>query len=217
MINRFLDPANVDDVKQLNEILDLYLQGEFQRTNPIYAYKNQVGVVTWIKDTFNKASQNDFIITGQFINGRLEQIFVAYKLEVVWGIKESYWPYWCVGLVYFRETSWATPADKILSIEALSTSFFEAQGYHTGYMVIKAPKGLVNMTDFSKADEYIDKVFTKTIPGLTHNFRVEQIFRSQQDLDSFKFKGLSFILPKSILGPVVLLSFTLKHQYRLCR
>jgi hypothetical protein len=217
MINRFLDPTNIDDVQQLNEILDLYLQGESQRANPIYVYENQVGVVTWIKDTFNKASQNDFIITGQFINGRLEQIFVAYKLEVVWGIKESYWPYWCVGLVYFRETSWSTPADKILSLEALSTSFFEAQGYHTGYMVIKAPKGLVNMTDFSKADEYIDKVFTKTIPGLTHDFRVEQVFRSQQDLDSFKFKGLSFILPKYILGPVVLLSFTLKHEHRLCR
>ena len=217
MINKFLDPTNSNDVKQLGEILDLYLQGESLRDNPIYVHEDQVKLVKWIKDTFNTVSQNNFVITGQFINDRLEQIFVAYKLEVLWGIKESYWPYWGVGLVYFRNTSWSTPADKILSLEALSTKFFEAQGYHTGYMVIKAPRGLVNMTDFSKADEYIDKVFTKTIPGLTHNFRIEQVFRSQQDLDSFKFKGLRSILPNRILGPVVLLSFTLKHQYRLCR
>jgi len=215
MIQRFLNPSNHNDVQQLSEILDDFLLNEKQRINPVYIFENQINVVNWIKNTFQTADQNDFIITGQFYEGRLEQIFVAYKLEVVWKISESYWPYWCVGLVYFRQSAWRSPANEILTIEKLATDHFESQKLLKGFMVIKAPKGLIKMTDFSKADDYIDKIFTKTIPGLRHNFVIEGIFRDQQDIDNYQFKGIKPILPRHILSPVILLSFNLKHQHRL--
>jgi hypothetical protein len=217
MTNRFLDPANNDDVNQLSDILNDYLKSESERVSPIYDIEYLIRLVTWIQETFKTAPQSDFIITGKFIDGRLEQIFVAYKLEVLWKVKEDLWPYWLVGLVYFRNAEWATPAEKILSIEALSTEHFESQQRTTGFMVIKAPTGLLNLKNYANIDNYINTVFTKTIPGITHDFRVEQIFRSQEDINRYKFKAFKSILPTYILKPIVLLSFTLKHEHRLAR
>lgn len=215
IVNRFLDHNNQDDLLQLESILQDYLLGEQDKSKPVYSYEDQLLIVEWIKNKFKTCDSKDFVITGQFNNDYLERIFVAYKLEVIWGITESFWPYWSVGLVYFRKQSWGTPAENILTMEKLAVDHFENQKLNKGFMVIKAPQGLVKMQDYSKADQFIEKVFTKTIPGIRHDFVIEHIFRTQQDLENYQFKAIKTILPKRILSPIVLLSFTLKHEHRL--
>lgn len=215
IVNRFLDPNNPEDIIQLKSILGDYLTGEQHKSKPVYMFEDQQLLVEWIQHKFKISEQKDFVITGQFVGGILERIFVACKLEVAWGISESYWPYWYVVLVYFRKQEWKAPAEQILSIEKLAVDHFEDQKLSKGFMVIKAPQGLLKMQDYSKADQFIEKVFTKTIPGIKHDFVIEHIFRSQKDIDNYQFKAMKIVLPKRILSPIVLLSFTLKYEYRL--
>lgn len=215
IVNRFLDPNNIEDVIQLKSILEEYLTGEKNKSKPVYVYEDQKFLIEWIEHKFKTTPIKDFVITGQFNNGYLEKIFVAYKLEVAWGISESYWPYWYVSLVYFRNREWKTPAESILTMEKLAVDHFEDQKLSKGFMILKAPQGLIKMQDYSKADQYIEKVFTKTIPGIKHDFVIEHIFRTQADIDNYQFKALKTILPKRILSPIVLLSFNLKYEHRL--
>lgn len=213
---RLLNNTNSDDIVQLNAILDSFLETEKNKVQPIYVYEDSVRFISWVKSAFIEKNVQDFVVAARFHNTEIDQVYVAYKLETSWNrpVVSDVLPYWTLGLMYFKSTSWESPADKILNIETMVIDHFEQQKYSTGLILLKAPKGLLNLTDSSEINTYIDTVLKKTLPAYRYDYTIENVFRTQSDIDNYKFSAFKAILPKRILKPAVLISFKLKYEHR---
>jgi hypothetical protein len=216
MTVRALNPTNPADFENLKKILDSYLETEKNKVHPVYIYEDIVTFVDWMKSSFLEKDMADFVISARFSDLEIDQVYVAYKLEAAWNRPMStVVPYWVVGLMYFKNKEWKSPSDQILNLEKLVLDHFEKQKYTTGHIVIKAPSGMLNLSDSSTINKYINTVLRKTLPAYRYDFSIENIFKNQEDLDNYKFSAFKAMLPKRILKPVVLLSFKLKYENRI--
>jgi hypothetical protein len=105
--------------------------------------------------------------------------------------------------------------DEFFSIEKLLLEHFEKQQYTKGFIVIKAPKKALRITDSVQAKDYALNVFSQTIPAVKYDFMIEKIFTSQKDLDNYKFTALKPILPRRFIRPVMLMSLDLHYAHRI--
>jgi hypothetical protein len=213
---RLLDNTIENDVVQLQLILNNFLENEKNKISPVYDHSGLVNFVSWIKSSFLVEHINDFVIAARFYGTEIDQIYVAHKLQVGWPTKlvSDALPYWVLALMYFKETEWKSPSDQILDLEKLVITHFEKQHYTTGYIIIKAPRGLLSLTDNLTVNKYINNVLKKTLPASRYDFTVEYIFKNQHDLDNFKFSAFKCMFPKGILKPVAMLSIKLKYENR---
>lgn len=213
---RLLTNDNENDVQQLNLILDNFLESEKNKVQPIYVYEDSVRFITWVKSSFIEKDIKDFVVAGRFFGNEMDQVYVAYKIETTWNrsVVNDVLPYWTLGLMYFKNTTWRSPADQILNLEKLVIDHFENQHYTTGHVLMKAPKGLLKLSDSATIHKYIDNVLKKTLPAYRYDYTIENVFRSQVDIDRYKFSVFKSILPKRILKPAVLISFKLKYEHR---
>jgi hypothetical protein len=216
MTVRALNPTNPADFENLKKILDSYLETEKNKVHPVYIYEDIVTFVDWMKSSFLEKDMADFVISARFSDLEIDQVYVAYKLEAAWNRPMStVVPYWVVGLMYFKNKELKSPSYQILNLEKLVLDHFEKQKYTTGHIVIKAPSGMLNLSDSSTINKYINTVLRKTLPAYRYDFSIENIFKNQEDLDNYKFSAFKAMLPKRILKPVVLLSFKLKYENRI--
>lgn len=213
---RLLTNDNENDIQQLNLILDSFLESEKNKVQSMYVYEDSVRFITWVKYSFIKRNIKDFVVAGRFFGNEMDQVYVAYKIETAWNkpVIEDVLPYWALGLMYFKNTAWKSPADQILNLEKLVIDHFENQHYTTGHILLKAPKGLLKLSDSIEIDKYINSVLKKTLPAYRYDYTIENVFRNQDDIDKYKFSVFKSILPKRILKPAVLLSLKLKYEYR---
>ena len=214
---RLLDNTIENDVVQLQLILNNFLENEKNKISPVYNHSGLVNFVSWIKSSFLRQNTKDFVIAARFYNSEIDQVYVAYKLEATWGKPqvENVLPFWVLGLMYFKNTEWKSPSDQILNLEKLVLDHFEKQKYTTGHIVLKAPKGLLNLPDNASAITYVNEVLKKTLPGFRYDFLIEHVFRTQNDIDNYNFAAFKSILPKRICKPVMLISLTLKYEHRM--
>ena len=212
---RPLDSSNPDDHVQLEILLNDYIDTSTKTHNRTYNSKNAPGYANWLKEQFKHHVIEDFIIYGKFENNILYSIIVGYKLEVRWGKKTheitNTLPYWCFGLVYFKNTEWNSPSARFGELTNGLVRNFEKQGYYKIYMVKKTPYKvhvLEDVTTYVKLESWL-----KLLPGLDrYSTTIEKIFFTQQDVDDFKkkFKAISSIIPPEINKSIMLLSFVLK-------
>ena len=217
MTIRALDPSNSNDVDSFNQILNSYLEHEPKQANPVYLYDDLLLFTDWLKEKFRTIPMSDFIVSARFTDGVIDQVMIGYKLEIAWGkqVAEDVMPYWALGLWYKKETEWKSPYDDIHTIEKLMLEHFEKQKYTKGFFVVKAPNKVLRMTDHKQAKDYALNVFSQTVPALKYDFMIEKIFKSQKDLDNYKFRALKAFMPKHCVRPVMLMSLDLHHSYRI--
>ena len=216
-IYKLLDPTDLTDVEQFNQILNQYVEHESISPNPIYFYEDIKRFTNWLRQLFLEISPKDFVVSARFNDGQIDEIMIGYKIEIAWYRKktEDVLPYYVVGLWYKTSSSWKSPHDDFFSIEKLMLEQFESQQYTKGFIVIKAPKKALRITESSQAKDYALNVFSKTIPAVKHDFIIEKIFTSQEDIDNYKFKAFKNIIPKRFIRPVMLMSFDLDYANRI--
>jgi len=207
---RLLIPGN--DNNQLKEILQKYKRSISLQVNPTYSAKNLFEHADWIFDQFIKQDTRYFKIAGKFSNNMLVQIIVGYRIEIPWG-KEviNTLPCWCMGLMYFDDKTWRIPAEEFRSLNCHINASFEEDNCNTFYVVQKVPPKLLEIKsshNFFTKDKYF-----KTLPYDRYNLVLEKIFKNQDELTEYrdKFRGLTSILPREILRPVMLLSARLDY------
>ena len=216
-IYKLLDPTDLDDVEHFNQILIQYVEHESISPNPIYFYEDIKRFADWLRQLFLELSPKDFVVSARFSDGEIDEIMVGYKIEIAWHRKkaEDVLPYWVVGLWYKKHSSWKSPYDDFFSIEKLMLEQFEGQQYTKGFIVVKAPKKVLRITESSQAKDYALNVFSQTIPAVKYDFIIEKIFTSQQDIDNYKFKAFKNIIPKRYVRPVMLMSLDLHYAHRI--
>jgi hypothetical protein len=216
-IYKLLDPTDLTDVEQFNQILNQYVEHESISPNPIYLYEHMIRFSNWLRKQFLDVSTKDFVVSARFTDGHIDEIMVGYKIEIAWyrTTVEDVLPYWVVGLWYKKQGSWKSPYDEFFSIEKLLLEHFEKQQYTKGFIVIKAPKKALRITDSVQAKDYALNVFSQTIPAVKYDFMIEKIFTSQKDLDNYKFTALKPILPRRFIRPVMLMSLDLHYAHRI--
>jgi len=214
---KLLDSKNLDDVEHFNQILIQYVEHESISPNPIYFYEDIKRFADWLRQLFLDVSPKDFVVSARFTEGEIDEIMVGYKIEIAWyrTKAEDVLPYWVVGLWYKKHSFWKSPYNDFFSIEKLMLEQFESQQYTKGFIVIKAPRKALRITESSQAKDYALNVFSKTIPAVKYDFIIEKIFTSQQDIDNFKFKALKPIIPKRFIRPVMLMSLDLHYSHRI--
>lgn len=214
---KLLDPINLDDIESLNKILIQYVEHEAISPNPIYYYEDIKRFADWLRQLFLEISPKDFVVSARFNDGQIDEIIIGYKIEIAWHRKkaEDVLPYWVVGLWYKTSSSWKSPHNDFFSIEKLMLEQFEGQQYTKGFIVIKATKKALRITESSHAKDYALNIFSKTIPAVKHDFIIEKIFTSQEDIDNYKFKAFKNIIPKRFIRPVMLMSFDLDYAHRI--
>ena len=213
---RILDSSNKIDIDQFENIISEYAEFQKDKPNPLYFYDDMFNYTVWLRKQFKHRNPKDFIVAGLFDGNNLIQIMVGYKIEISWHKPkiEDNFPFYVVGTVFFKNSYWKVPQEDISNLDELITDHFEKQGYTDGFMVIKAPSFIRKTTDGEQIDEFMKTVFTKTFKDTKHNYFVEHIFRTNDDLDEYKFKAIKSILPSKIKRPLILVSFKLKTQYR---
>ena len=213
---RILDKLNYTDVLQFSELVDEYAELQKDKPNPLYFYEDMKDYVTWLKKQFESRDSKDFVIAGLFNDEKLIQIIVGYKIEVAWHKEtiEDTMPFYVIGLMHFKESSWRVPEEDISNLDELISENFERQGFTTGFITIKAPSFFIKNTKLVDINRYVNNVFVKTFGSNTHDFFVENVFRTQEDLETYKFRALKALLPKKIRRPIALLSFELKPEYK---
>ena len=216
-IYKLLDPTDLTDVEQFNQILNQYVEHESISPNPIYFYEDIKRFTNWLRQLLLEISPKDFVVSARFNYVQIYEIMIGYKIEIAWYRKktEDVLPYYVVGLWYKTSSSWKSPHDDFFSIEKLMLEQFESQQYTKGFIVIKAPKKALRITESSQAKDYALNVFSKTIPAVKHDFIIEKIFTSQEDIDNYKFKAFKNIIPKRFIRPVMLMSFDLDYANRI--
>lgn len=217
MIVRALDPADPNDFESFNQILDSYLEHETKQANPVYLYDDLVTFTDWLKEKFRTIPISDFIVSARFVDNAIDQVMIGYKLEIAWGkqVAEDVMPYWALGLWYKKDTEWKSPYDDIHTIEKLMLEHFEKQKYTKGFFVLKAPNKILRMTELSQAKDYALNIFSQTVPALKYDFMIEKVFKTQKDLDNYKFRALKAFMPKHCLRPIMLMSLDLHHTHRI--
>jgi hypothetical protein len=214
---KLLDPNDLADVEHFNQILIQYVEHESIAPNPIYYYEDIKKFADWLRQLFLEVSPKDFVVSARFTDGQIDEIMVGYKIEIAWHRKkaEDVLPYWVVGLWYKTSSSWKSPHDDFFSIEKLMLEQFEGQQYTKGFIVIKATKKALRITESSHAKDYALNIFSKTIPAVKYDFIIEKIFNSQEDIDNYKFKAFKNIIPKRFIRPVMLMSLDLHYAHRI--
>jgi hypothetical protein len=214
---KLLDPTNSDDVENLKQILDSYLENESNQINPVYVYDDMLTFINWLKEKFLVIPTSDLVISAHFTNDIIDQVMIGYKLEIAWGklIAEDTFPYWALALWYKKDASWKSPYDDIHTIEKLMLEHFEKQKYTKGFFVVKAPNKVLRITDSAQAKDYALNIFSETVPALKYDFMIEKIFRTQKDLDNYKFRAIKAMMPKHCLRPIMLMSLDLHHSHRI--
>jgi hypothetical protein len=217
MIVRALDPADPNDFDSFNQILDSYLEHETKQANPVYLYDDLVAFTDWLKEKFRTVPTSDFIVSARFVDNAIDQVMIGYKLEIAWGkqVAEDVMPYWALGLWYKKDTEWKSPYDDIHTIEKLMLEHFEKQKYTKGFFVLKAPNKILRMNELSQAKDYALNTFSQTVPALKYDFMIEKVFKTQKDLDNYKFRALKAFMPKHCLRPIMLMSLDLHHTHRI--
>jgi hypothetical protein len=213
---RILNNTIPSDVTQFSEIVDEYATFQRDKPNALYFYEGMTEYTTWLKKQFIDRTVNDFIIAGLFNNNRLVQILVGYKIEVAWNkiTIEDTFPFYVIGLMHFKESSWRVPKEDISNLDELISENFERQGFTTGFITIKAPSFFIKNTKLVDINRYVNNVFVKTFGSNTHDFFVENVFRTQEDLETYKFKAFRVLLPKKLKRPLALLTFEIKPEYK---
>jgi hypothetical protein len=214
---RLLNNLIYTDVLQFSELLDEYVELQKTGPNPLYFYEDMHNYAIWLKHEFENRDVKDFVVAGVFDDEKLIQIMVGYKIEVAWYKKiiEDTIPFYAIGLTYFKERQWKVPEQDISNLDKIVASHFEEQGFTTGFISIKAPAFIIKNTNTVEVTKYINNVFIKTFGSNTHNFSVERVFRTNNDLESYKFRAFRALLPKRIKRPIVLLSFELTPEYKI--
>lgn len=204
------------DFNYFSSMLDEYLNFLKTTTNPLYDYKDAELFCDWLKLQFKIRNKNDLIAIGSFEKESITKILISYKIEISWKkeIIENVIPYYVIGLMYFKNKSLNVPAEKISELDQILTDHFERQNFNKGFMTIKAPKFIINNTNGDLIDNYINNIFTKTFYGNRYTYQVETVIRSQEDLNKFKFKAFKSLLPKTIIKPIMLISFNLKNKFK---
>jgi hypothetical protein len=118
-IYKLLDPTDLTDVEQFNQILNQYVEHESISPNPIYLYEHMIRFSNWLRKQFLDVSTKDFVVSARFTDGHIDEIMVGYKIEIAWyrTTVEDVLPYWVVGLWYKKQGSWKSPYDEFFSIE----------------------------------------------------------------------------------------------------
>lgn len=205
---RLLESSNPNDATQLQCVLESYKQDVLSHKNPIYLAENLHSHADWILSSFSKRPQTDFAICGEFDDERLVSVLVGYKLEVSWGreaMVEAI-PHWVMGLLYFQNQQWRSPAAVFQQLADQLARNFEAQGYTKFYTVQKLPTRLLKTKDptgYFSADGYF-----KTLAFTRYLFTLENVFMTQTEIEGYAFRSLKCILPRMILRPVMLISAT---------
>ena len=214
---KLLDPTRLDDIESLDKILIQYVEHESISHNPIYYYEDITKFADWLRQLFLEISPKDFVVSARFTDGQIDEIMIGYKIEIAWHRKkaEDVLPYWVVGLWYKKHSFWKSPYNEFFSIEKLMLEHFEKQQYTKGFIVIKAPKKALRITESAQAKDYALNVFSKTIPAVKYDFIIEKIFTSQEDIDNYKFKAFKNIIPKRFIRPVMLMSLDLHYAHRI--
>lgn len=214
IIDRLLDKTNSDDVVALSDILEFYQKSESVRRHTVYSIVDTTNFIQWIKYQFSIRSSADFAVYGRFEDGELINILIGYKFEISWGreVISNIIPYWCVGLIFYKRKSWTNPKDNIGSMSIDFCRHFQNQGYTKFFMIIKQPKILQSI---ATEGSYFDDHFKKMIPVNNYTPVIENLFTTQEELDAFRrFSTHSCLLPKIIVRPIMLISFTLKQLAR---
>jgi hypothetical protein len=213
---RILNNTIPSDVTQFSEIVDEYATFQRDKPNALYFYEGMIDFTIWLKKQFIDRDVNDFIIAGLFDNNRLIQILVGYKIEVAWNKTtiEDTFPFYVIALMYFRDKEWRIPGLTIDNLDKIITGHFEKQGYTKGFMTIKAPNFIIKNTNAADINKYINEVFIKTFYGNAHDYHVEHVFRTPDDLNSYKFKAFRTLLPKKLKRPIALLTFEIKPEIK---
>jgi hypothetical protein len=209
---RILNNTIPSDVTQFSEIVDEYATFQRDKPNALYCYESMTDFTIWLKKQFLIRGTEDFVIAGLFYNGSLIKVICGYKLEVAWNkpVVENVIPYYVIGLLYFKERSWKIPTNDITALDEMITSHFESRGFSTGFMTVKAPKNIISTTNGVTINKHINEIFVKTWGG-NHNYYVEKIFRTQKDIDEYKFRAFKVLVPKRLKRPLLLLTFKLKQ------
>lgn len=209
---RLLDKKSESDIQQLDAILEDYINFLLTTPNSLYYGEDQRHYCVWIKQQFLIRGTEDFVIAGLFYNGSLIKVICGYKLEVAWNkpVVENVIPYYVIGLLYFKERNWKIPTNDITALDEMITSHFESRGFSTGFMTVKAPKNIISTTNGITINKHINEIFVKTWGG-NHNYYVEKIFRTQKDVDEYKFSAFRVLFPKRLKRPLLLLTFKLKQ------
>lgn len=213
---RILDNNNKFDKEQLVDILSHYINFLKTSLNPLYFYEDMINYTEWLKIQFETRNVEDFIIIGSFEDNILVQILVAYKIEIAWKkeIVENTIPYYVVGLMYFKNKAFKYPAKNISELDDILTNHFEKQDFNKGFMTIKASPFIVKNTSGKEISKYLSDIFTKTIYGYRYEYNIEAVLRTQEELDNYKFRAFRRLLPRRIKKPLVLLTFSLKNEFR---
>jgi hypothetical protein len=203
---RPLNPELEEDHSQLSKLMEEYVESATK-------ILNRADHATWLKKQFKEHKRKDFMISAKFEDDEIVSILVGYKLEVKWGRSTEHitdvFPYWYMGLLYFKNKQWRSPLYNISELSDILVRNFERQGYYKMYMVKKTPHIISSLEDanlYSKSENWL-----KLTPGLDrYTTTIEKIFNTQKDIDDFKrFTALSSIIPLSINKSVMLLSLTL--------
>jgi hypothetical protein len=214
---RILNNLISTDVLQFSELLNEYTELQKDSSNPIYFYEDMQSYATWLKHQFENRNVKDFVVAGIFDDEQLIQIMVGYKIEVAWHkpVVEDTMPYYAIGLTYFKQRCWRVPEKDISNLDKIISKHFEDQGFTTGFITIKAPAYIIKTSNPVDINRYIDSVFIKTFGNNTHNFFVERVFRTNDELQAYKFRAFKALLPRRIKRPIVLLSFELSPEYKI--
>lgn len=212
-IKRLLDKTLESDIQQLDSILEDFVNSLLTKPNQMYYGEDMREYCIWIKQQFLKRSTEDFVIAGLFYNHSLIKVICGYKLEVAWGkpIIHNIIRYYLIGLLYFKEQSWKIPTNDITALDEMITTHFESRGFDMGLMTVKAPRNIISTTDEATINKHINEVFAKTW-GRNHKYYLEKIFRTQLDIDEYRFGLFAAAVPKRLKRPIILISFKLNQD-----
>jgi hypothetical protein len=200
-----------DDNIQFNNMLIHYLNFEKNRLKPIYDFNYVKSLVEWFKDKFEKCDPKDFVVIGRFDQFELTEIYIAYKIKISYNRNDvdDLFPYYVSGFVYYKEKKLLSPHDSLQNLSFMAAKIFEKQGFVKSFLVTKAPIILLkNNLDENKLYRILNNIWPNPLNRV--NLNIEGIFRDQNEIDKYNFKGIYSILPKKIIKPVVLCSWILR-------
>lgn len=212
-VKRLLEKTRESDIQQLNSILEHFTNSMLTKPNQMYHGDDMREYCNWIIKQFLIRSADDFVIAGLFYNESLIKVICGYKLEVAWGkpVIHNITNYYVIGLLYFKEQSWKIPTSDITALDEMITTHFESRGFDIGLMTVKAPRNIIFITDNKIIDKHLNEVFVKTW-GEGHKYYLEKIFRTQSDIDEYRFKLFGAAIPKRLKRPIILISFELNQN-----
>lgn len=211
---RFLDPLDLNDHAHLESILDHYLEFEKNRQIKLYSYESVERIVSWVKSSFGKFSQKDFVVCSKFENDELVKILIAYKLKLVLADKynsnpNDILPYSYLALVYHKNKTWGSPEMDMDVLSTMASEHFEPQGITKMLFTVRLSRKILRTVN---VEEFLNQELVKTFPNTNGKYflNLEAVFFNQEELDRYNYSIFRKTIPLHIHKPVMLVSWTLK-------